>query len=78
MINLANVALHQGDKLKAESLLKNAGESGEALNARAALYILQERYDDASRMLDRAEQLGIDVSRNREAIRKMLPYKDRK
>ena len=78
MINLANVALHQGDKLKAESLLRNAGESGEAMNARAALYILQERYDDASRMLDRAEQLGIDVSRNREAIRKMLPYKDRK
>ena len=78
LINLANVALHQGDKLKAETLLKNAGESAEAYNARAALYILQERYDDAIRMLDRAEQLGIDVNRNREAIRKMLPYKDRK
>ena len=78
LINLANVALHQGDKLKAETLLKNAGESAEAYNSRAALYILQERYDDAIRMLDRAEQLGIDVNRNREAIRKMLPYKDRK
>ena len=77
LINLANVALHQGDKLKAETLLKDAGESAEALNARAVLYILQKRYDEASLMLDRAEKLGIDVSRNREVIQKMIPYKDR-
>jgi len=77
LINLANIALHQGDKLKAETLLKDAGQSAEALNSRAVLFILQKRYDEASQMLDRAEKLGVDVSRNREAITKMIPYKDR-
>ena len=71
VINLANIALHEGDKLKAETLLKNAGDSGEAINARAVLCILKERYDEASRLLDQAERKGIDVSRNREAIRKL-------
>ena len=71
VINLANVALHEGDKLKAETLLKNAGDSGEAINARAVLCILKGRYDEATRLLDQAERKGIDVSRNREAIRKL-------
>ena len=71
VINLANVALHEGDKLKAETLLKNAGDSGEAINARAVLCILKGRYDEANRLLDQAERKGIDVGRNREAIRKL-------
>jgi tetratricopeptide (TPR) repeat protein len=46
-LNLANVAIRQKDLLKAETLLEHAGNSAEALNARAVLAILQQRYADA-------------------------------
>ena len=77
-LNLANVAIQQRDPLKAETLLQRAGNSGAAENARAVVCILRGQYDEAARHLDNAQQKGIDVSRNRQAIQKMLPYKDRK
>mgnify|MGYP002624669200 CR=1 FL=1 len=68
-VNLANVAIQQHDLLKAETLLQQAGSSAAAENARAVLCILREQYDDAARHLDHAQQQGLDVSRNREALR---------
>ena len=70
-LNLANVAIRQKDLLKAETLLEHAGNSAEALNARAVLAILQQRYADAERLLNQAAQLGLDVTKNREAIKTM-------
>ena len=70
-LNLANVAIRQKDLLKAETLLEHAGNSAEALNARAVLAILQQRYTDAERLLNQAAQLGLDVTKNREAIKTM-------
>ena len=68
-LNLANIAIRQKDLLKAESLLDRAGDSAEALNTRAVVAILQERYADAEQLLNKAQQKGMDVSKNREAIR---------
>ena len=68
LINLANVAIRQKDLLKAESLLDRAGDSAEALNARAVIAIIQKRYADAERLLSDAAKKGLDVSKNREAI----------
>ena len=68
-LNLANVAIRQKDLLKAETLLEHAGNSAEALNARAVLAILQQRYADAERLLNQAAQQGLDVTKNREAIK---------
>jgi tetratricopeptide (TPR) repeat protein len=70
-LNLANVAIRQKDLQKAASLLEKAGESGEAYQSRAVLAILQERYADAAALLDKAEQKGVNVSKNREAIGKL-------
>lgn len=70
-LNLANVAIRQKDLLKAETLLDKAGDSGEALQSRAVVRILQEKYDEATSLLDQAEAKGIDVSKNREAIKAM-------
>ena len=67
-INLANVAIQQHDLLKAETLLQHAGNGSAAENARAVLCIIRGQYDEAARHLDRAQQLGLDVSRNRQAI----------
>ena len=70
-LNLANVAIRQKDLLKAETLLDKAGDSAEALQSRAVLAILQQRYADAAALLDKAEQKGLNVSKNREALREM-------
>ena len=79
-LNLANVALHQGDLLKAETLLSQAGQSAQAENARAALCILRGQYDEAVRHLDNAQQKGHGadqpalmqvVEHNREAVKVM-------
>ena len=67
-LNLANVALSQHDLLKAETLLERAGNSPEADNARAVVAIVQQRYDDAHRLLDAAEAQHLNVTKNREAI----------
>lgn len=69
IINLANVALRQKDTLKAETLLMRAGNSAEAENARAVLYMQKERWDEAEAALARAEKLGMDVSVNRNTIK---------
>ena len=70
-LNVANAALRKGDRQRAAVLLRKAGDGPEAVQARAVLAILDERYDEAARLLDEAERLGLDVSRNREAIRKL-------
>ena len=67
-LNLANVALSQHDVLKAETLLERAGNSPEADNARAVVAIVQQRYDDARRLLDAAEAQQLNVTKNREAL----------
>ena len=71
LINLANVAIRQHDLLKAETLLQHAGDSAEADNARAVVAIIQERYDEADRLLAAAERKGLDVSANRAALAEM-------
>jgi hypothetical protein len=68
LINLANVAIRQKDILKAETLLERAGDSAEAQNARAVIAIIQKRYADAERLLQSAQQKGVNVSKNLEAI----------
>jgi tetratricopeptide (TPR) repeat protein len=68
LVNLANVALRQRDLLKAETLLSRAGDSAEALNARAVVAIVKGRYDEARRLLDQARQKGLDVGKNLQAI----------
>ena len=68
LVNLANVAIRQRDLLKAESLLERAGDSAEALNTRAVIAIIQQRYDDANTLLQQAAAKGLDVSKNLEAI----------
>ena len=68
LVNLANVAIRQKDLLKAESLLERAGDSAEALNSRAVIAIIQQRYDDAERLLQQAAAKGLDVSKNLDAI----------
>ena len=69
LINLANVAIRQKDLLKAESLLERAGDSAETLNTRAVVAIIQGRYAEAEKLLDAAAQQGLDVTKNREAIK---------
>ena len=68
-LNLANVALSQHDLLKAETLLEHAGNGAAAENARAVVDIINGNYADAARHLDNAAAQGLDVSKNREAIR---------
>ena len=68
-LNLANVALSQHDILKAQTLLKRAGNGAAAENARAVIDIVNGKYEEAARHLDNAERLGLNVSRNREAIK---------
>jgi tetratricopeptide (TPR) repeat protein len=68
-LNLANVAIRQKDLLKAETLLDKAGDSAEALNARAVVAIIQQRYADAERLLQQAQQKGVDVTKNMDAIK---------
>ena len=70
-VNLANIALQQNDLLKAETLLQHAGNSGEAENARAVLYMKQGKLDKAEAALNRAEAKGIDVTGNRQTLQEM-------
>ena len=69
--NLAAVALAQRDLLKAETLLKQAGNSAAAENNRAVVDIIKGNYDAAARHLDNAERQGFNVKKNREAIEKL-------
>ena len=69
--NLAAVALAQRDLLKAETLLKQAGNSAAAENNRAVVDIINGNYDAAARHLDNAERQGFNVKRNREAIEQL-------
>lgn len=63
LVNLANIAIRQKDLLKAESLLERAGDSAEAINARAVIAIIQKRYGDAESLLGQAAAKGLDVSK---------------
>ncbi|MBR4919788.1 MAG: DUF3868 domain-containing protein [Prevotella sp.] len=74
-INLANIALRQNDLLKAETLLEHAGDSAEAENARAILYMKQQRWAEAEVALSRAEAGGMDVSENRKTLQQMQEIK---
>ena len=67
-VNLANIALRQNDLLKAETLLMRGGDSGAADNARAVLYMMQGKLDEAEAALNRAAQKGVDVSGNSQTL----------
>lgn len=67
-INLANIALQQNDLLKAETLLEHAGDSAEADNARAILYMKQGKWAEAQTALDSAKEKGLDVSDNQRIL----------
>lgn len=67
-INLANIALRQNDTLKAETLLEHAGDSAEAENARAILYMQQGKLADAEAALKRAQAKGMNVSENMQIL----------
>jgi hypothetical protein len=69
--NLAAVALAQHDLLKAETLLKQAGNGAAAENNRAVVDIIKGNYESAARHLDNAERRGFNVKKNREAIEKL-------
>lgn len=69
--NLAAVALAQHDLLKAETLLKQAGNGAAAENNRAVVDIIKGNYESAARHLDNAERQGFNVKKNREAIQKL-------
>ena len=71
-VNLAAVALAQQDILKAQTLLEHAGNGGAAEKLRAVIDIVQGNYDSAKRHLDAAERQGINVAKNREAIRLLM------
>lgn len=70
-INLANIALRQNDTLKAETLLEHAGDSAEAENARAILYMQQGKLADAEAALKRAQAKGMNVSENMQTLQEM-------
>ena len=70
-VNLANIALRQGDLLKAETLLQHGGDSAEADNARAVLYMRLGRWAEAEAALTRAEAKGLDVTGNRQTLEEM-------
>ena len=71
LINLANVAMHQKDLLKAETLLNRAGDSAEADQARGVLAMLQGKYAEAERLLNKAAGKGLDVSKNLDALKQL-------
>lgn len=70
-INMANVALRQDDLLKAETLLQRAGDSAEAENARAILYMKQRRYAEAAEALKRAKAKGMNVEANEQTLKEL-------
>lgn len=70
-INLSNIALRQNDLLKAETLLEYAGDSAEADNARAILYMKQGKWKDAEAALLRAQAKGMDVTDNLQTLQEM-------
>ena len=70
-VNLANIALQQNDVLKAETLLMRAGDSAQADNARAVLYMKQGRLAEAEAALKRAADNGLDVTGNSETLKDM-------
>lgn len=70
-LNLANVALAQHDILKAQTLLEHAGNGAAAENARAVIDIVNGNYAAAAQHLDNAERMGLNVSKNRNAIEQL-------
>ena len=70
-IDLANIALRQDDLLKAETLMERSGESPEANNARAILYMKQRRWAEAEKALNRAADDGMDVEENLNTLKEV-------
>lgn len=58
-LNAANAAMRRGDLIRAGRYLTKAGDSPEAVYARAALAIRNEDYDTARRYLLEAKALGV-------------------
>lgn len=58
-INAANTALNRGDKASAEKYLKKAGSRAEADNARGALAIMKQDYQNAKAYFEKAAQGGL-------------------
>ena len=58
-LNAANIAMQEGNLVKAETYLKKAGDSPKATYARGLLAALQEDYAKAGKLLADAEKAGI-------------------
>lgn len=70
--NAACAALMSGDKAGAANFLKKAGNTPQALNARGALAILEDRYDDAESLFRQAKAAGLaEADANIELLNKI-------
>lgn len=58
-LNAANAAMRRDDLAAAQRYLAKAGDSPQAIYARGALAIRQERYDDARALMEQAQKLGV-------------------
>ena len=71
-VNAACAALMSGDKAGAARFLKKAGNTPQAINARGALALLEERYDDAEALFRQAKAAGLaEADANIELLNKV-------
>ena len=71
-VNAACAALMSGDKENAANFLKKAGNTPQAINARGALALLEERYDDAEALFRQAKAAGLaEADANIELLNKV-------
>lgn len=71
-VNAACAALMSGDKEGAANFLKKAGNTPQAINARGALALLEERYDDAEALFQQAKTAGLaEAAANIELVNKV-------
>ena len=71
-LNAANALLENGQTEKALPYLDKAGDTPQALNARAVALLLQRRYDEALPLLTRAKEAGL-----KEAEENMWLYEEK-
>lgn len=73
-LNAANTAMSRGDMKNALCYLDKAGESIEAVYARGVFEFLQENYDEAQPLFEKALAGGVEQAR--EPIKKINLYKN--
>jgi Flp pilus assembly protein TadD len=58
-LNAANAAMRRGDNEAATRYLTKAGDSAEAVYARAALEVRKKNYEAAKTLLRKAQSMGV-------------------